>query len=65
LPDFLPDLTQVNFLPLAIAVWPAFLQAAPALGVAAFAGLDIPKNIRETANTTTNSDRGSFLTRQN
>jgi len=33
--NFLPDLTQVNFFPAETAVVPAFLQAAPAFGVAA------------------------------
>jgi hypothetical protein len=32
---FLPDLIQVNFLPLAVAVAPALVHLAPALGVAA------------------------------
>ena len=33
--SFLPDLTQVNFFPLAVAVAPTFVHLAPALGVAA------------------------------
>jgi hypothetical protein len=33
--SFVPDLTQVNFFPLAVAVVPALLHLAPALGVAA------------------------------
>lgn len=33
--NFLPDLTQVNFFPAETAVVPAFVQAAPAFGVAA------------------------------
>ncbi len=33
--NFLPDLTQVNFFPAKTAVVPAFVQAAPAFGVAA------------------------------
>ena len=33
--SLLPDLMQVNFLPLAVAVVPALLHLAPALGVAA------------------------------
>jgi hypothetical protein len=33
--SFVPDLTQVNFLPDAVAVVPAFVHLAPALGVAA------------------------------
>jgi hypothetical protein len=33
--SFLPDLTQVNFLPEAVAVAPALVHLAPALGVAA------------------------------
>ena len=33
--SFVPDLTQVNFLPAAVAVAPAFVHLAPALGVAA------------------------------
>ena len=33
--SFVPDLTQVNFFPLAVAVEPAFVHLAPALGAAA------------------------------
>jgi hypothetical protein len=33
--SFVPDLTQVNFLPEAVAVAPALVHLAPALGVAA------------------------------
>jgi hypothetical protein len=33
--SFVPDLTQVNFLPEAVAVVPNLLHLAPALGVAA------------------------------
>jgi hypothetical protein len=33
--SFIPDLMQVNFFPLAVAVVPALLHLAPALGVAA------------------------------
>jgi hypothetical protein len=33
--SFVPDLTQVNFLPEAVAVVPAFVHFAPAFGVAA------------------------------
>ena len=33
--SFVPDLTQVNFLPDAVAVVPALVHLAPALGVAA------------------------------
>jgi hypothetical protein len=33
--SFLPDLTQVNFLPEAVAVAPALVHLAPALGAAA------------------------------
>jgi hypothetical protein len=33
--SFVPDLTQVNFLPDAVAVVPAFVHLAPAFGVAA------------------------------
>ena len=33
--SFVPDLTQVNFLPPAVAVAPALVHLAPALGVAA------------------------------
>jgi hypothetical protein len=33
--SFVPDLMQVNFFPLAVAVVPALLHLAPALGVAA------------------------------
>jgi hypothetical protein len=33
--SFVPDLTQVNFLPEAVAVEPTFVHLAPALGVAA------------------------------
>ena len=44
--SFLPDLVQVNFLPLAISVAPALVHGAPALGAAAFAGLVSPKVMR-------------------
>jgi hypothetical protein len=37
--NFVPDLTQVNFLPEAVAVEPAFVHLAPALGVAAWTGV--------------------------
>ena len=33
--SFVPDLTQVNFFPAAVAVDPALVHLAPALGVAA------------------------------
>jgi hypothetical protein len=33
--SLVPDLMQVNFLPAAVAVDPAFVHFAPALGVAA------------------------------
>ena len=33
--SLVPDLTHVNFFPLAVAVAPAFVHLAPALGVAA------------------------------
>jgi hypothetical protein len=33
--SFVPDLTQVNFFPLAVAVAPTFAHLTPALGVAA------------------------------
>jgi hypothetical protein len=33
--SFVPDLMQVNFLPAAVAVAPAFVHLTPALGVAA------------------------------
>jgi hypothetical protein len=33
--SFVPDLTQVNFFPEAVAVVPALVHLAPALGVAA------------------------------
>jgi len=36
--SFVPDLTQVNFLPEAVAVAPALVHLAPALGVAAWTG---------------------------
>ena len=36
--SFVPDLTQVNFLPEAVAVEPTFVHLAPALGVAACTG---------------------------
>ena len=36
--SFVPDLTQVNFLPEADAVAPALVHLAPALGVAALSG---------------------------
>ena len=44
--SFLPDLVQVNFLPLAISVAPALVHGAPALGAEAFAGLVSPKVMR-------------------
>jgi hypothetical protein len=34
-----PDLTQVNFFPAAVAVAPALVHLAPALGVAAWTGV--------------------------
>ena len=37
--SFVPDLMQVNFLPDAVAVDPAFAHLAPALGVAAWRGV--------------------------
>ena len=37
--SFVPDLMQVNFLPEAIAVEPALVHLAPALGVAAWRGV--------------------------
>jgi hypothetical protein len=36
--SFFPDLTHVNFLPADVAVAPAFVHLAPALGVAAWTG---------------------------
>jgi hypothetical protein len=36
--SFVPDLTHVNFLPDAVAVDPALVHLAPALGVAAWTG---------------------------
>ena len=36
--SFFPDLTHVNFLPAAVAVDPALVHLAPALGVAAWTG---------------------------
>ncbi len=55
--SFLPDLVQVNFLPLAISVAPALVQGAPALGAAAFAGLVKPKNMRASRSDEMVSDR--------
>jgi len=37
--SFVPDLTHVNFLPAAVAVAPAFVHLAPALGAAAWTGV--------------------------
>jgi hypothetical protein len=37
--SFVPDLIHVNFLPDAVAVVPAFVHLAPALGVAAWTGV--------------------------
>jgi hypothetical protein len=37
--SFLPDLMQVNFFPAAVAVDPALVHLAPALGVAAWTGV--------------------------
>ena len=37
--SFVPDLMQVNFLPEAVAVDPAFVHLAPALGAAAWSGV--------------------------
>ncbi len=37
--SLLPDLMQVNFLPEAVAVAPAFVHLAPALGFAAWTGV--------------------------
>ena len=37
--SFVPDLTQVNFFPPAVAVVPALVHLAPALGAAAFSGV--------------------------
>jgi hypothetical protein len=37
--SFFPDLTHVNFLPEAVAVDPAFVHLAPALGAAAWSGV--------------------------
>lgn len=45
--SFVPDLTQVNFLPKVVAVDPAFEHLAPALGEAACTGTDI-QSIRRT-----------------
>ena len=39
--SFVPDLTQVNFFPPKVAVDPAFVHFAPALGVAANEGAAI------------------------
>jgi len=44
--NFLPDFTHVSFLPLAIAVVPAFEHVAPGLGVAALAGWFSPTDIK-------------------
>ncbi|CAB4671352.1 unannotated protein [freshwater metagenome] len=43
----MPDLIQVKSLPLAVAVSPALVQVAPALGVAAIAGVVNPKTSKE------------------
>jgi len=45
--NFLPDLIQVNFFPLAVAVSPALVKLPPAFGVAAAAGLFKLKIISE------------------
>ncbi len=45
--SFVPDLMQVNFLPLAVAVAPTFAHFAPALGAAALRGV-----ARESSNAT-------------
>jgi hypothetical protein len=37
--SFVPDLMQVNFFPDAVAVDPAFVHLAPALGAAALSGV--------------------------
>jgi hypothetical protein len=37
--SFVPDLTQVNFFPPAVAVVPALVHLAPALGAAALSGV--------------------------
>jgi hypothetical protein len=37
--SFVPDLTQVNFFPAFVAVAPALVHLAPALGVAAWTGV--------------------------
>ena len=44
--SFVPDLMQVNFLPEAVAVAPALVHLAPALGVAACTG---PARVSSTA----------------
>lgn len=45
--SFVPDLIQVNFLPLAVEVAPTFVHFAPALGAAALSGVE-----RESSNAT-------------
>ena len=40
--NFLPDLTQVNFLSFAIAIVPSFEHVVPGLGVAALPGVFSP-----------------------
>jgi hypothetical protein len=53
--SFVPDLTQVNFFPDAVAVDPAFVHLAPALGAAALSGV-----ARDTSNATITT-RPNFL----
>jgi hypothetical protein len=47
--NFLPDLTHVNFFPLAVVVVPTFLQGAPALGVLAALVGNIAREIKTKA----------------
>jgi hypothetical protein len=51
--SLVPDLMQVNFLPPAVAVAPAFVHFAPALGVAASSGV-VKVSKRETVRTIRN-----------
>ena len=47
--SFVPDLMQVNFLPAAVAVAPALVHLAPALGDAAKDGADTRESVRSSA----------------
>jgi hypothetical protein len=58
--NFLPDLIQVKSLPLAVAVSPALLQTAPALGVAAIVGVVKPKTIKESVDSKVSIDLEAF-----